>query len=316
MPLISVNAEGSEVVPVEPGAPLAERIANALASAAPDMPVVLMIHGFRFAPEFPFSNPHTHILALEPSQNCWKAISWPRHLGFGRSADEGLAIGFGWRANGTIWAAYREAARAGVALAGLIGQIQDIVPGRRVDVVAHSLGARVLLSALPLLAAGSVGRVILMAGAEFQSLAEAAIRTPAGATAEFLNITTRENDLFDLALEALVAALRPGDRALGQGLAAPAPHWLDVQVDQAETLEALMRLGHRIAPPHRRVCHWSAYLRPGLFALYRALLTGPQSLPLNQLRAHLPPVSEPRWSRLFAPAPVAMALPLAGKVSS
>lgn len=315
MPLISLNVVGAGVVPAEPGAPLGTRLAAALA-AAPHKPVVVMIHGFRFTPDVAYSNPHTHILALDPRQDCWKALSWPRHLGFGRNAEEGLAIGLGWQAQGTIWAAYAQAARAGVALAGLIAAIRAVDPGRKVDVVAHSLGARVVLAALPLAEPGAVGRVILLAAAEFRTTAEAARRTPAGQGAEFINIVTRENDLFDLGLEMLVAPPVPGCRALGLGLAAPARNWLDMQVDQPATIAALAALGHRIAPPHLRICHWSGYLRPGLFGLYRSLLSGPDSLPLSLLAGRLPPTRDPRWSRLFAMPQVHLPLPPARNASS
>ena len=315
MPHISLNATAQGLTPAEPGPPLGHRLAAALA-AAPGKPVVVMIHGYRYAPHRPHANPHTHILALQPRLDCRKAISWPRHLGFGRSPDEGVAIGFGWQANGSLWRAYHVAEQAGQALACLIGQIAQIDPARRVDVVAHSLGARVLFAALPLVAAGTVGRVILMAGADFQSCAVTALQTPAGRMAEVFNITTRENDLFDAALELLIKSPVRGDRALGQGLATSARNWLDIQVDQARTLGALAALGHRIAPPHLRVCHWSAYLRPGLFALYRALLTEPASLPLALLRAHLPGAADPRWSRLFARPTLRLPLPLRRNASS
>ncbi len=316
MPLLSVNAVGSVATPADPGPTLADRLRQSLATLPPDAPVVLLLHGFRFSPEFPKSNPHTHILALEPRQNCWKATSWPRHLGFGRTADEGLCIGFAWQARGSIWQAYAAAAQAGTALAALVGQIQDIDPGRRVDVVAHSLGARVLLTALPLLAAGSIGRAILMSGAEFGSRAAWALSSPAGQTAEFINITTRENDLFDFLIEACLRAPHRGDRALGQGLPVPARNWLDLQVDQEATLAALAALGHRIAPPHLRVCHWSAYLRPGLFGLYRALLRDRDTLSLALLRARVPPRPEPRWSRLLALPVIRRSLLIGGKAAS
>ena len=64
---------------------------------------MMMIHGFRFAPGARAQDdPHQHILSFTPFEGCWKAISWPRHLGFGRCPQEGLAIAFGWRALGTI----------------------------------------------------------------------------------------------------------------------------------------------------------------------------------------------------------------------
>ena len=142
------------------------------------------------------------------------------------------------------------------------------------------------------------------------------MQTRAGQTAEFVNITTRENDLFDLLLEWSVRAPNAGDLSLGLGLAEPAGNWLDVQIDHGATLKALAALGHRIAAPERWICHWSAYLRPGLFALYRALLSGSDCLPLARLRAHLPGGKQPRWSRIRQWPSLRQPLPLPWKAAS
>lgn len=316
MPLISVNARVGQVTGRDWATPLGLQLHAALSASPPEVPVVVMVHGFRFSPDLPFTDPHSHILALEPRPDCWRAISWPRHLGFGRSPDEGLVLGFGWRACGTIWQANAEAGRAGIALAGLLRQIRAIDPGRQINVLAHSLGARVVLAALHDLPSRSIGRLVLMAGAEFASRATAAMASPAGRTAEVFNVTTRENDLFDFLTELLLPAPCPADRALGHGLPQPQPNWLDLQIDQAETLAALAALGHHIAPPHLRICHWSAYLRPGLFGLYRSLLSDHQTLPMALLRQQLPRRTEPRWSRLLAPPGRRQPVTFAGKVPS
>lgn len=318
MPLISVNANGPEPV-ANLGAdmpPLSDQLAAALARMPCTAPVVVMIHGFRFIPDSAAADPHTHILSLVPDKGHGRTISWPRHLGFGDKAARGLAIGFGWNAGGTIWRAYHEAAQAGVALARLITMIRTIDPGRKVDILAHSLGARVAFAALPLLGPGTLGRVILLAGAEFGSRAATAAAAPAGQTAEFFNITTRENDPFDALLEVLIQPLVWRDPGLGHGLPQPVANWLDIQIDKTETLERLAALGFRVAAPSRRICHWSSYLRPGLFALYRALLTQPGSIPLPLLRAHLPQAHDRRWSRLFAVPPLSLPLPLLRNTSS
>ena len=47
---------------------------------------------------------------------------------------------------------------------------------------------------------------------------------------------------------------------------------LDLVIDDPDTEQALARLGFPLWPASVRVCHWQPYLRPGLFALYRALL--------------------------------------------
>jgi len=312
MPLVQVNAVSDRPALAAGDGDLHEALARALTGAAADKPVTVLIHGFKFSPFRPGKSPHDHILALKPSRDCRKAVSWPRHLGFsGGRSDEGLCIAFGWEASGHIWRAYDEAARAGLALARLSQALRALRPGAQIDVVAHSLGARVALSALPHMAPGALRRAILMTPAELASRAGDALDTPAGQDAEVLNVTSRENDLFDFLLESLIAPHRLGDRTLGHGHPDPHDRWTDLQIDHAETLSSLGSLGLQIAPPARRVCHWSPYLRPGMFPLYRAVLDG--SLPLALLRDRLPDAPDPRWSRLLTPPRGALPIPLLPK---
>ncbi len=270
-------------------------------------PVVVMVHGYKFTPRHPRRSPHTHILSLAPDPTDRKALSWPRQLGLGQA---GLAIAFGWEATGSVWRAWAEAARAGLALARLLTLLH--AEGRRADLVAHSMGARVALAALAALPVPALRRAILIAPAEFRDTARAALDTPAGLAAEIVNVISRENDLFDALVEWLVAPHRPGARTLGLGLGADRPNWTDLQVDDSATLAALATLGYRIAAPTRRICHWSGYLRPGVFPLYRAIVTG--ALPLPLLRDHLPGRAAPRWSRLLDMP--ALPLPFARKAAS
>lgn len=270
-------------------------LAARLATLPPTAPVVVMIHGYRFAPGLAGHCPHGHILSMNPPSGDRKATSWPRHLGL--TGDRGLAIALGWEARGSVQGAYRRAAAAGRALAELASRVQAIDPARQIDVIGHSLGARVALQALPHAPAGAFRRMILLAAAETRRPARAALDTPAGACVEVVNVTTRENDLFDFALEWLICA--GFDTALGQGLRQGAPNWLDLQIDQKATLDVLARLGHALPPPPARICHWSPYMRPGIFALYRALMDG--ALPLATLRVALPPKRDRRWSRLVLP---------------
>jgi pimeloyl-ACP methyl ester carboxylesterase len=164
--------------------------------------------------------------------------------------------------------------------------------------VAHSLGAQAALAALGHLPAGSVDRLLLLTGASFSSFAEEMLATPAGRTAEVFNITSRENDFFDLAFERLVAAPARGDRTIGAGIAAQNARTLQLDCDR--TLAAFARKGFEIAPAQRRVSHWSAYTRPGVMALYAALLRNCGDLPLDSFDADVPSQPAARWSRLAA----------------
>ena len=141
--------------------------------------------------------------------------------------------------------------------------------------------------------------MILLAPAESRHEAEMALDTAAGRAATVVNVMTRENDLYDALYEwGVHLGLRT---SLGQGLGRPAANWHDLWIDHADSLAALERLGHRLPPPPQRICHWSPYLRPGVFGLYRALIDG--SLPPCALPSPRP---SRRWSRLLAPLPRAM----------
>ena len=263
-------------------------------------PVIIMIHGFKFEPGHTNACPHNHILSLDPKHRTWKAKSWPRGLGYGAGdRDEGLAIGFGWSGRGTIWNAYKQAEEAGLCLADLVSMIRQVAPGRQVHLVAHSLGARVALGALPNIPARAIARVLLLNGAEYGAAARAAIESAAGCAAEIINVTTRENDLFDFLLERLISPPEHGDRSLAQSLP-QRPNTLTLQLDHPDTLPSLERAGFYVAPGRARFCcHWSAYLREGLFDFYRALLRQPEDHSLARLRALLPDIQDPRWSRVL-----------------
>ncbi len=312
MPLIHVNAAPSGPVLHDRQGDLASLLPGLLNSEGP---VILMVHGFKYAPAHHSECPHRHILSLAPERNSFKVLSWPGGLGFGEGrADEGLAIGFGWQARGTVWQAYAEAARAGARLAQLVSMIRDMAPDRKVHALAHSFGARVILSALPHLPAQSIGRIILLAGAEFAQHAARCLDSPAGRSAEVINVTSRENDLFDFLLECLIAPPARGDRSLGHaGLLAP--NVLNLQMDHSETLAGLRRLGFSIASPMARICHWSPYTRPGIFTFYSSLLRNAPELPLPLLRSMLPCTSTPRWSRILSVPDLRPPLPLGRKPS-
>lgn len=315
MPLLQVNAGRDGPEPGANHAPLNPDLVRALDTDSSG-PIIVMVHGFKFCPGSAATCPHRHILSLSPRAGCWKALSWPCGLGFGAGApDEGLGIAFGWPARGSIWRAYDRAEQAGEALARVIAAIRRIAPGRPIHALAHSLGARVVLTALRRLNAGDVDRVILLAGAEYGATASDALSCGAGRTADVINITSRENDLFDFMMERLIAAPEPGDRMMSHTLPRR-PNTLTVQMDHHGTLEALDRAGYVIAPPSARICHWSSYLRPGVFDFYRALLRQSRQMPLARLRAVLPERPDPRWSRILPAPTLPRNLPLGRNAAS
>ena len=74
-------------------------------------------------------------------------------------------------------------------------------------------------------------------------------------------------------------------------------------------MEHLERLGHPLAAPQRRICHWSSYTRHGILRFYNALMRQPDRFPLHSLRGAMPQRPSPRWSRLLAPPALPVPLP-------
>jgi hypothetical protein len=256
----------------------------ALSGQTPGAPVVFLIHGFRYAPGVPGFDPHGALYAWDPAPAGPRVVSWPRHLGI-TTGGHALAVGFGWNGRGTVWNARREAARAGEVLSALICRAATRAGAPRIGLLAHSLGARVALAAIAALPRAIPVRAVLLAPSEARSAARSALDGPSGARAEVVNVISRENWLFD-GLTELSGGARPFG-ALGRGIGRPHPRALDLDIDRVADRAALARLGFRLPPAKGRVCHWSTFLRPGVFALYRALLTEPVSLALTELATTL-----------------------------
>lgn len=265
------------------------RVTAALDALPKAAPIVVMLHGFRYCPSSTDANPHDSILSAKPRCDSWKAISWPKHLGL--HGDKGLALAYGWPARGSFWRAFGAAERAGHALGQVLSTIAQAAPGHPVHVLAHSLGARVGLIAAAAAPRGTVERMIFISPAIFHQEAARLCQHPNLAQTEVFSVLGRENTAFDTLLR---LAYPLGGITLGRG--GPAhQNWLDIRLDCPTALEALGRLGHSIAPPRARICHWSGYLRPGVFGLYRALLLRPEDRPMMMMRHMLDrPSDSPR----------------------
>ena len=245
--------------------------------------IVVMVHGFRYCPNHPTHRASRTLFAPHPAHAPSRVISWPRHLGaLDNHSDAPLCVGFGWPARATLWEVQARTQVAGRALAAAVSRLSDAAR-QPVDLLCHSMGVTTSLAAFAHLNTGRVARLIALSGAAFLDDARAAMDTEAGQATQMLNVISAANAPFDRLLE---LSSRRGGRALGAGLTDPTPGWTDLHIDAPDTLQALQRLGYPVARPGRAVCHWSSYLRPGLFALYRGILTG--QLGMGRLRTALP----------------------------
>lgn len=296
MPIIRINATGDTLTlhnsPQSPFSLLCQ-------TRHIQGPVILMSHGYRFRPGLATACPHQHFLSLPRTSSPTSFCSWPRQLGFGTGLQtEGLGIAFGWNARGSFWGALRRAHEAGRVLAELIRELHHLNPRRPIHFIGHSVGTELALEALHHIRPGSLNRIISLTGAAYQSRALRALATPAGRRAEFINITSRENDLFDFLYECLIPPPEQGDRSIGSGLTAP--NAITLQLDCPDTLNHLAHHAFAIHASRRRFSHWSSYTRPGALQVYQALLRSPNALSLADLRSGIPPLPQRRWSRLFA----------------
>jgi pimeloyl-ACP methyl ester carboxylesterase len=316
---ITATAEGLKAA--TPGDDLEGGLRRRLAGVGPPKPIVVLIHGYKFHPALPDADPHRSLYAFNPQRNCWKIRSWPEGLGFSDDAGEtGLCIGFGWPAsvphvpsllatgrNGFA-RVYDRAGRYGARLAELVRLLQRLAPGRPIDLLAHSQGARVALAALPALEEAP-DRVILLGAAEFGPRALGFLDAARGAPRppSIYNVTTRANDLYDLAFESFAPRRGWGERALGAGLGARRPNWLDLQLDRSDVTAWVNAQGVALTERHALLCHWSFYTRDGALGLYQAILRRRPGWDIASLRA-APCFAEqePRWSRLVPRRQVGM----------
>ncbi|MEQ9695733.1 alpha/beta hydrolase [Shimia sp. SDUM112013] len=303
MPIIRINADGA--YPVLHDSPRA--VNKALTDALQrDGPVVIMVHGYRFLPHDPLHCPHTHIFSTRKTHDCPKALSWPQHLGIAdRPHGAGIAIAFGWAARRGLRTAQQTAEVAASALVRVVRMVRQMAPEKPINLIAHSMGAHLALSAMSMLTPGDLARVVLLNGATYQSHAERALQSPAGQLCELFNVVSNENRIYDTLFECVFPKQTPSDRALGRGL--EGKNVLTIRIDRQPVLEALGAKGFGIAPARHFHCHWSTYLRPGVFSFYRTLLITPETLPFYALKSLLEEVehqTRPTNWRLPLPGPL------------
>lgn len=324
MAVLRVNAAADGSIPA-PGtlSSWRETLEAAVQGLPPDAPVAILVHGYRYSWRplrgLACHDPHRLLYLLDdlaPSaRKRPRTANWPRALGFSqREFGDGLCIALGWDA--LHWrpgfdcfaAVHRTAGRTAAALVTLVRAVVAAGPGRRVDVLSHSLGARLVLQALRQAPDLPVARAILLGAAEYSAEARAALEAQdrVGGTTEFYHMLARANDVYDglFQLFAPPPEVRR-DLPLGaRGLGMAHRRWLDLQLDHPETRRWLTRQGLAPQRAPERVSHWGFYADPGAMAFYGAILRDRAAWSLGAMRDRGLPVGiEPRWSRLVPHLP-------------
>ncbi len=312
MSYYGVTATNEGLRSARTGRPVASVLARHLERLPQGAKVTILIHGYQYHPDTKSDDPHRLLFAFKPAVSCWKIRSWSNGLGFTRRADaNGLCIGFAWPATGSIAKSYLTTGKSpfhgiyvkatdfGRQLAELLDMILTLDPERKVDLVAHSLGARVALSSLPHLDRHPE-RIILLGGAEFDSEARRFLGgKPEDRTAHVYSFTARSNDIYDAAFGMFAPRSAPTAMPIGSGGVVDHPNWLNIQIDRAQVSDWINAQGIPLRPVHRHFCHWSFYTRHGAFGIYRAILDRKPGWDLEDLR-RVPGLTEqdPRWSRV------------------
>lgn len=264
--------------------------------------VVVMVHGFWYDPTGVSAvggdDPKTSVYG-DPRQVA-PGLSWLPLVGEfsadGASPGEDLAIGYSWCSDSslTTWAGagwtnfYQYALwdQARLAARGLAFVLAWLVARRvRVNILAHSLGTRVVSQAIGMLSAGkqdgTIGRLVLLDGAEFVVDADHSL---GGRAFQTFNIVNREDHVLTLGASQMCHPLRyvgtDAARVIGRDGVSDTHRWVDIQLDRESARDWLRLHGYAVSPdpepddPHTSAWarHWVCYTHPGNRVLVRALI--------------------------------------------
>lgn len=274
-------------------------LSDRLATLPRAAPILIMVNGYGFAPGSARRDPHETIYAERDTAGEWQAKSW--FNGFAQTSIAragGLLIGFGWNARSAhalagpaIAQTYARAGPEARQLAKLINMIHNADPTRRVDIIAHSLGARVCLGSLANLKAANVGRIIMLGAAEYGAIALNAISSRAARHTQIYNIVARQNAVHDWVFDA--NAPRPGalDHSIGINFPFASSNWVDVIIDDARTQQKLCNTGIVVKTQGKVICPHSFHLDPSVFEFYDAILSRKKGFDPVDLSQMLGPVT-------------------------
>lgn len=330
---------------------MASQINQAALNLPVNQPVVVMVHGFLFDPRHAVTpdprdsdNAHSRVYHFtngdELEEQRHHTTGWPRHLGFD-AADEtgrsGLAVAFGWhsqpgfassliaRFQNFYSRAYDYAEQTAWPLANVLYQLarHPRLADHPIDLFVHSLGARVVIRCLALMAkrAGEadgthqtelrhllerLGRVIILGGSEYVFEANLMYRRVQRLGLDeskgpvFYNIASRENDVLDILAENFGPVFFGNSQVIGHnGLETQekALRWMDLQIDSKELQEWLQK-NHGVEVsgdrPGNVWDHWYYYTHRGNMDFYRRIIRQPDHGQWDHatLRTRKPPIPE------------------------
>jgi hypothetical protein len=239
-----------------------------------------MVHGFRYhsasvdtdnAHRSTFPHWRTDII---PERHAIGYAWWSCPGGTFSPLRHGISIADAWRHG--RWNTYGRAWDLAAAAGEMLARALAGLPGPAIDMLAHSLGSRVVLAALRANPDLPVRQVVLLNGAELArtALATALIRKDV----QFINAVVETDDVLRL----FGSMFEPDHlyaRCAGQvGLGKEAPaNWRDLHLDDPAFQAWAAKQGWddvRGDNPRRILDHWYTHKHPGNWPLIRAALDG------------------------------------------
>jgi len=167
-------------------------------------------------------------------------LDWPHPDVLQQAREQvGLAITLNWPAKARFFGVvpdvnqlYVDAGNAAPALAWLINLLGKLAPDKQIDMIAHSLGARVGLQTLPYLRQGNLARFVGLAAVEFSAYTLMALQAPIARDISFYNVTSAKPSLFHHMMHHLGPRPGPADGLLCRGFAFPRANWIDICLEK------------------------------------------------------------------------------------
>ena len=257
--------------------------------------IIIMVNGFDYDPtETGEDNPHRTLF-----------VDWSDNI-HAFAAHEWECFSFGWYSAelqpaswmGGLVRGYWNPYRWGWELAGKAGGIlaKTIEPrlddsGSDIRIIAHSMGARVVLTALAQLPRSSVKRVLLLNGSEYSQTAWVVAHYT---EAHVLNVVVEADDVLSK-LGSVFAPQEFIESVVGQsGLADSPDSWLDIRLDHPEVQRRASACGYdelRGDNPKKIADHWYTYTHKPNWKLFGDFIGG--GARLSDLRDIADPPPEP-----------------------
>lgn len=265
LPTFRINSWGWRIVcPEQPARDYRELLRHRLARLRGNRPIILMVHGGGFSPFADGADAQATVYARHMASTRWEHRAWPARFA-PRNIETGecLALPYGWHATDSAilskpnnCALFEKAGREGRNLAEVINAIRPICGDRKIHILCHGLGARVVMQCFEDLCSAIVERVVILGGHEFNANTLTALGTPAARKAWFYNIRSDCQVMVDLRADAEMPKSGPKDQLIANGFVFQRRNWVDLNMSVRDQRLAFLRGAPARTSPNAQ-CSWS-----------------------------------------------------------